>query len=202
MIGVDFDNTIVCYDRVIHEAARERALIPPGIPVSKSAVRDYLREQGMEEAWTELQGFVYGEGLTRAEPFPGVLKFFRRCRDLAQPVSVISHKTSVPFRGPACDLHGAAQQWLDRQGFYDPARIGMHPDRVFFEPTKTAKLERIASLGCRYFIDDLPEFLDEPSFPAGVSRILFDPTGDSVSGTCVRTIRSWDELHEWLERLE
>jgi len=202
MIGVDFDNTIVCYDRVIHELALERQLIPSTVPASKSAVRNYLRACGMEDDWTELQGHAYGEGLKRAEPFPGALGFFKRCRDLAVPVSVISHKTTVPFRGPACDLRNAAQHWLECQGFYDAARIGMSRDRVFFEPTKAAKLERIASLECKYFIDDLPEFLDEPSFPPGVSKILFDPAGSGISETCSRSVRSWDELYEWLRSFE
>ena len=59
MIGVDFDNTIVCYDGVFHRAAVERGLIPPELPVSKGQVRDHLRRLGQEHAWTELQGEVY-----------------------------------------------------------------------------------------------------------------------------------------------
>lgn len=202
MIGVDFDNTIVCYDRVIYDTARERGLIPSSVSVSKSVVRDYLRAHGREEEWTELQGYVYGEGLKRAEPFPGALDFFRRCHELALPVSVISHKTSVPFRGPAFDLRDAAQQWLERHGFYDSTGARMHPDQVFFESSKAAKLQRIADLECRYFIDDLPEFLSEPSFPVGVSKILFNPSGSGVPKAGVTTVRSWNELHDWLRRFE
>ena len=29
LIGVDFDNTIVCYDKLFHQLALERSLIPP-----------------------------------------------------------------------------------------------------------------------------------------------------------------------------
>ena len=38
IIGVDFDNTIVCYDKVFHVAAYEKGLIPADLPVSKGRV--------------------------------------------------------------------------------------------------------------------------------------------------------------------
>src|SRR4029079_9696971 len=60
LIGLDFDNTIVRYDRLFHRLARKRGLIPDGIPVSKQAVRDHLRANGREADWTELQGMAYG----------------------------------------------------------------------------------------------------------------------------------------------
>ncbi len=41
-IGIDFDNTIACYDGVFHKAAIERGLIPDDLDSSKNAVRDYL----------------------------------------------------------------------------------------------------------------------------------------------------------------
>ena len=80
-IGIDFDNTIVCFDTLFHRAAVEKSLIPADLPLSKTSVRDYLRREGREEAWTELQGYVYGVKIHDAAPFPGVLEFFARCRD-------------------------------------------------------------------------------------------------------------------------
>jgi hypothetical protein len=41
--------------------------------------------------------------------------------------------------------------------------------------TKEAKVTRAADLCCDIFIDDLPEMLAMPGFPAGMRRILFDP---------------------------
>ena len=52
-IGVDFDNTIVCYDRLFHRLARERGLIPETVPQTKGAVRDYLRSIDREDDWTK-----------------------------------------------------------------------------------------------------------------------------------------------------
>ena len=75
IIGVDFDNTIVCYDGIFHRLALERKLIPLELQQSKLAVRDFLRRAGREEEWTELQGQVYGVGMPQAIPYPNALPF-------------------------------------------------------------------------------------------------------------------------------
>src|SRR5690242_9557799 len=98
-LGVDFDNTIVCYDELFHRVAREKDLIPAGVPVNKSDVRNYLRRVNNEDAWTELQGHVYGARMAEAMPYPGVIEFFQACRVAGVGVSIISHKTRHPFRG-------------------------------------------------------------------------------------------------------
>ena len=107
-VGVDFDNTIVCYDDVFHRVAVEWGLIPAEIAASKGAVRDYLRAEGREDTWIEVQGYVYGNRFREAPPFPGVTEFFNRCEEQAVPISIISHRTRYPFAGPRYDLHEAA----------------------------------------------------------------------------------------------
>lgn len=174
-LGVDFDNTIVCYDALFHRVAREQNLIPVDVPVNKSDVRNYLRRVDNEVAWTEMQGTVYGGRMREATPYPGVLDFFQACRKAGIPTSIVSHKTRHPFLGEKYDLHAAAIAWLEQSGFFDAERIGLPRARVFFELTKAAKLERIGQCSCTHFIDDLPEFLSEPGFPTTVQRILFDP---------------------------
>src|SRR5881392_3621645 len=72
LVGLDFDNTIVCYDRLFHRLATERGLLPHGVAENKGAVRDYLRSIGREDDWTEMQGVGYGPRISDAEPFPGV----------------------------------------------------------------------------------------------------------------------------------
>ena len=194
IVGVDFDNTIVCYNGVFHSAAVERGLIPEGAPATKEGVRDALRRCGREDAWTELQGYVYGVKCREAQPFPGVVGFFLRCRREGVPVHVISHRTRRPYRGPAYDLHRAAHEWLASRGFFDPAGAGLSPARIHFETTKEAKSRRIAEVGCTHFVDDLPEFLADPGFPAGVARILFDPEGRRAAPGDVRRAGSWEEI--------
>jgi hypothetical protein len=157
-------------------------------------VRDYLRQTGREDAWIELQGYVYGARMHDALPFPGVSEFFMRCVRRDVTLCIISHKTRYPFRGRMYDLHRAAHEWLERYGFYDPAQIGLSPDQVYFELTNQGKLDRIALGGCNYFIDDLPEFLAEPGFPAGVERILFDPNDTYQTNHQIHRITSWVEV--------
>ena len=194
IIGVDFDNTIVRYDEVFRRLAVEKGLVPASLSASKKAVRDYLRNQGQEDIWTELQGYAYGPGMQLAQPFPGVLSFFARCRQLGIPVFIISHRTQYPYLGKQYDLHQAARDWLAAYGFHDPARIGLPADRVYLELTKLDKLARIAAVGCSHFIDDLPEFLAEPEFPGCVEKILFDPNALHPSCAAVRRADSWEAI--------
>jgi Ser/Thr protein kinase RdoA (MazF antagonist) len=198
-IGVDFDNTIVCYDGLFHKVAREKNLIPAEVPVNKSDVRNYLRRVNNEPAWTEMQGCVYGPRLTEAAPYPGVIEFFQSCRTAGIRVSIVSHKTKHPFLGEKHDLHAAAQNWLEHQGFFDPARIGLAREQVFLELTKQAKIDRIAALDCTHFVDDLPEFLAEPSFPAAAHRILFDPNRNYEGERAFTRLESWADITRFFE---
>jgi len=84
---------------------------------------------------------------------------------------------------PPCDLHQAAGQWLESQGFFDPDKILISRGQVFFELSKEEKMKRIITLRCTHFIDDLPEFLSDPLFPRMSPRILFDPKGNHPDGT-------------------
>ena len=194
LLGIDFDNTIVCYDALFHRVCRERELIPAEVPVNKTDVRNYLRQAGREDAWTEMQGYVYGARMSEASPYPGVLDFFRACRAAALPCRIISHKTRRPFLGEPYDLHAAATGWLELHGFFDPTGLGLSRADAFFELTKEAKLSRIGAAGCTHFVDDLPEFLAEAAFPQNVHRILFDPNQLYTAETRFDRASSWPEL--------
>jgi hypothetical protein len=198
VIGIDFDNTIVCYDEVFARLAVELSLVPPDVATSKTAIRDHLRAAGQEHRWTELQGTIYGPRMPDAPPFPGVLDFFQACRTAGVPVAIVSHRTRFPYLGERHDLHAAARDWLARHGFHDPAGIGLPADRVFFEETKEAKLARIAEVGCTHFIDDLPELLVHPLFPRDVRRILFDPHGEHEAVPGIEAAPSWLHLSSLL----
>jgi hypothetical protein len=194
-IGVDFDNTIVCCDPLFHRAATAKKLIPAGVGSAKSAVRDYLRAQNQEPAWTELQGTVYGDLLREAQPFPGVLDFFVTCARQKVPVAIVSHKTKRPFLGEPYDLHAAALNWITSNHFFE---AGLPRSSVYLELTKEDKLRRIAAFGCTHFIDDLPEFLRESAFPAGVERVLFDPNHQAGFNGELPSFSSWSQINDTL----
>ena len=74
-IGVDLDNTIICYDALFHALALERGWIAPARParpVRKDAVRRAVRllPDG-DEKWQALQAEAYGPRLASAALFPG-----------------------------------------------------------------------------------------------------------------------------------
>jgi hypothetical protein len=198
ILGIDFDNTIVNYDWVFHQVALERKAIPPDIPVDKTAVRDYLRGVDEEDVWTEMQGYVYGARMDDASIFPGVLDCLETLLQRDIPFYVISHKTKHPYKGEWYDLHEAAKEWL-RRYLFEPlglsARLG---ENVFFNPTKQAKAECIASMKCTHFVDDLPEFLADVNFPSMVRSILFAPNGQPEKLSVDHCFASWNDISEFL----
>lgn len=193
-VGIDFDNTIVCYDRTFHNEALKMGLIPKEIAARKNSVRDYLRGIGGEDEWIKLQGLVYGDRISSAPPFDGVVEFLRQCQENDVTIQIISHRTKHAARGYPYDLHKAAHNWLDAHGFKDRINLGRQVQGIHFELTKREKLQRVAKSGCEYFIDDLPEFLLDPSFPDSVKSLLFDPEGTAEVRAPVQKVLSWSEI--------
>jgi hypothetical protein len=196
-IGLDFDNTIVSYDALFHKVARELDVVPSDTPVNKVAVRDYLRQIGQEDIWTEMQGTVYGARMDEAQAYPGVLEFMRWAALAGHELAIISHKTKHPFLGPQYDLHAAASAWVDQHLIENGSPL-TSLKQVFFEQTKEEKLSRIGSFGCEIFLDDLPEILQASSFPASTRRILFDPENHHSAALLpsITVIRSWEEFRK------
>ena len=192
-IGIDFDNTLIDYDRVFVEAARERGLLPGDFSGSKRLVRDAIRLMPDGEViWQRLQGFVYGAGISGAVPMPGSREFLRRCGRERVSVSVVSHKTQFGHYDPLrVDLREAARHWMAAQGFFDGDLGGIPANQVFFEDDRAKKLARIAALDCTHFVDDLEEIFADPRFPAGVQRILFAEAG---ADCCDSHCTDWQQI--------
>lgn len=173
IIGIDFDNTIVCYHDVFHKVAVERGLIPVTFSKNKEAIRDYLRKIDNEDAWTQMQGQVYGKEMDGAKAFPGVYLFFEKMRSENIKTVIISHKTKYPYLGPKYDLHQAATDWIQNSD--------LTVEDAFFLQTKEEKIAKIAACGCTHFIDDLPEILLHNAFPVNTRQMLFSPENDAKS---------------------
>lgn len=176
-IGVDLDNTLCDYSQVFGPIAVELGLAPPSlINGSKRAVKDHLMGgAGGEPAWMRLQGQVYGRYLPRATPYPGAFEALKGFIDDGAVVQIVSHKTRRGhFDEQAVDLWDAARTWLTANGLLD---LGMALEDVHFLETRDEKVERIATLACDLFIDDLPEVLKHPAFPPQVTPIWFHGPG-------------------------
>ena len=97
-IGIDLDNTLICYNRVFLSAAQQSGLVPSDWEGSKREIRKYLREKEEGEiAWQSLQGKVYGRWIHHAQLFPGAERFLWRCKQLGLAVEVVSHKTECGY---------------------------------------------------------------------------------------------------------
>nr|GAJ36076.1 hypothetical protein BDOA9_0152880 [Bradyrhizobium sp. DOA9] len=195
-IGIDFDNTIICYDKVFAAAARQRGLVPEGWDGLKTDVRDYLRSRaGGELAWQGLQGFVYGKGIGGAEIYPGVREFLVACRKAGASVYIVSHKTQFGHQDPdRVDLREAARGWLKSAHLIDISDAAISAGNVYFEDTLAAKVERLASLQLDIFIDDLVDVFEQPHFPKATRSILFTQARPPHPEHC-EPLATWADIH-------
>lgn len=195
-IGIDFDNTIICYDKVFAAAARQRGLLPEGWTGLKTEVRDFLRSRaGGELAWQGLQGYVYGKGIGGAEIYPGVREFLASCRKAGASVFIVSHKTQFGHQDPErVDLREAARGWLRGEGLIDAADAALATGNVYFEDTLAAKVERLASLKLDIFIDDLVDVFQQPHFPKATRSVLFTQSRPPHPEHC-EPIATWADIN-------
>ena len=199
-IGIDFDNTLACYDKVFTVAARARGLISTLSDLSKLEVRAHVRslEHG-EEKWKALQGEVYGKRMGEAQLMQGADDFLLACKASRVRVVIVSHKTEFGHFDPdRVNLRKAARTWMEGQDFFDPGGFGIADGDIFFEGTRAGKVARIGSLGCSHFIDDLEEVLLAPGFPETVDRILFDPDGQTSDDQSFARHSDWKSIEHAL----
>ena len=189
LLGLDFDNTLVRYDRLFHKLAVEKGLIEKSLPASKLSIRDCLRSKGQDDKFTLLQGEVYGLRILEAEPAEGMLETLNELTQKGIPMVLVSHKTRTPYKGPAFDLHQAAWDWLEKYGFFALEGLAWKPNQVFFEESKQAKINRIIAEGCTHYVDDLPEILQ--MLPNTIHPILYDPFS-VYDNTVAAKLRHWE----------
>lgn len=174
IIGIDLDNTIVCYDQAITRLADELLDLPETVPRTKLGVRNQLRSVGREDEWTAFQGALYGPGMQHAYPFIGCLETLRWLVSEGHSLRIVSHRSARPYAGTAYDLHEYGHQWVASHLLGEGV---IRNDAVFFHETRKEKVKQIATLGCRLFLDDLPEVFAEQGFPCQTQPVLFAPEG-------------------------
>jgi hypothetical protein len=199
-LGLDFDNTIVCYDAAIAVLADELFDLPSEVPRTKLGLRDHLRGANREPDWTAFQGELYGPGMRYAKPFEGAIETMLQLVDNGHELVIVSHRSSRPYAGEPHDLHAAARSWVAER-LQSAGLFAEDNGSVNFLESRQEKVARIAELGCQAFLDDLPEVLGAPGFPASAAAILFDPTGRTPSPEGQRRISAWSELSAVLAAL-
>jgi hypothetical protein len=193
VIGIDFDNTVVSYDRLFRVVALEQGLSLPHHTTTKERICDYLRtcDDG-ELQWRRLQAVVYGARIADAEIVDGVGEFLQLCRGRDVPTYIVSHKTEMtPYADPPLNLRTAALRWMTSGGFFRPDGFGLGQEDVFFASSRAEKIEQIRTLKCTHFIDDLEAVLLDPLFPPTVEGLLYAPARTPAAGATIRTFGSW-----------
>ncbi len=195
VIGIDFDNTIISYDNLIHKIALEKNLIPPHFTKSKTKIRDHLRQlPGGEIEWQKIQALIYGPRITEANLIDGVKEFLKDCKDNGIKVYIISHKTehSNLYQG-GTNFRTSALNWMKENIFSDL----LSEKEVYFTPTQDEKIQTVANLGCTHFIDDLEEIFGQEIFPGDVKKILFDPHGKASIRGEIAIFTTWNDIHKF-----
>ena len=196
-IGLDFDNTIACYDKAILKLSEGIENLPSKISRTKSGISNYLRTEGRESEWTVFQGELYGPGMKYAEPFNGAVATMQELVDLGHELIIVSHRSRTPYAGKPHDLHAAARRWikynLQKEGLF---KTHTETENIHFLESLKAKISTISSLSCDAFIDDLPKVLLDSGLHMNMGKILFDPSVEKKQFASKKMARifSWTEL--------
>jgi hypothetical protein len=198
-IGIDFDNTIACYDQLFSDVAFTLGMIDTPTQASKVVLKQKILKQPVGDmAWQRLQGQVYGKYMHQAKIFFGFVEFLFLSKLREHEVYIVSHKTKYGhFDEEKISLWSEALGWLKLNGLFERDDLVFSPAQVFFEGTRESKIQRIISLGCTHFIDDLLEVLEDRHFPAEVQKILFCPGLDLSKDSeqlPLTTVASWREI--------
>ena len=197
-IGIDFDNTIVCYDNAIKELSGKLCGLPDDLPREKLHLKIFLKDQKRDQEWTSFQGELYGPGMKLATPFNGVIEAMIALQENGHTLNIISHRSRFPYAGTMYDLHSFAKRWI--QDNLKEHGLFLNDSDVYFHEEKHQKISRAINLKVDAFVDDLVEILDEIStqlpkcktlhFCPGISEIESD-------GKHLRR-RRWSDIEESL----
>lgn len=207
-IGIDLDNTIIDYDLVFGSVGIKLGLLPEKMSSSsKSTVKLYLCSNHVdgEKAWMRLQGQVYGRYIALATLKPGFLEALSFMESLGCRVSIVSHKTEYGhFDETKTNLHLAAISWLkERDILFHVA--GITENDVYFAATLDEKVEKISTLKCDLFVDDLPAVLLHSSFPKDVAKVYYRQRDTRLKNETIMQYKDWHQItslviKSWLEK--
>lgn len=193
LIGLDLDNTIICYDEALRKLAEEKLELPNHVNKTKRDIKQYLIDNGRESQWTELQGQLYGPYVKYARPYTGATQCIEKLRDRGHTFCIISHKTLYPIKGKRFKLRDYARNWIEEH--LSRTKCFSEPDSVVFCNTMEEKICNIKTRGCKIFVDDLCAVVT--ALEDCIETYLFSP--DKEVPWEGNQISSWNELGKRLE---
>ena len=195
LIGLDFDNTIACYDGVFSSEAKIKGFVQNEWKGTKQDLKLLLNalDDG-QIIWQAMQGQVYGPSMHKAKLFPGVARFLLRCKLQGHKVFIVSHKTKYGhFDKTKTLLRKASLDWMDSKGFFEDSKFGINRKNIFFANTQKEKIEKIKSLNLDIFVDDLEEIFLDHDFPK-IKKILF--SNSSSNEHHVELCNNWTDIEK------
>ena len=196
-IGIDLDNTIVCYDHIFYKEAAKYGLIPEFLSPQKNLIRQYVKENSGEEKWIFLQSIVYGQRADDARPYPGAVEFISQTVKNFD-IHIISHKTNSTIHNTTLDMVKSAKLWLDRHQITNILPM----QAIHFENTRRNKVLKIKKVKCDVFIDDLLDIFLHHNFPDKTQKILFDPSKFYRSNSNINTVSSWAQINNLIQNID
>lgn len=178
-IGIDLDNTIICYDESFKLVARRYGYVQSNISLGKQAVKDeVLKSKNGQFNWEKLQGLVYGKYIQQAKLYPNFFEFLLAAVSFGGVrLDIVSHKTVFAHHDPKkTNLRSNALEFLTSCGVFNLDAITVK--NVHFTNTLDEKIDKIKFLGCELFIDDLNRVFEHPKFPMNCHKILFNSTSN------------------------
>jgi len=195
LIGLDFDNTLACYNDVFTSEAQKKGLVNKEWKGSKQDLKLLLDslEDG-QTTWQKMQGQVYGPSMQKASLFPGVARFLLRCKLKGFTVFIVSHKTKYGhYDKTKTLLREASLKWMDSKGFFKDDLFGINRKNIFFANTQSEKVLKIKSLNLDVFVDDLEEIFLHHDFPE-IKKIHFSSSSSINSG--VELCNNWTDIEK------
>ena len=195
-IGIDFDNTIVNYDKVFKEIALYRRLIKKDWEGTKQELRKKIIRDKNEEVWKKLQGLVYGKYIHLAKISEGFNNFFLKAKLLGAKVYIVSHKTIYGhYDKERVLLRKEALKWINKKKIFNF-------DKIYFENSIDNKIKRINSLKLDYFIDDLFLILNNKAFSKKIKKILFNKIKNKKLPENIKQLHQWFKVKDLIFGVE
>ena len=189
-IGIDFDNTIVKYDKIFIETAIKNKFISPNWSGNKEKLKENFKDK--KKDWMKLQGLVYGPLMRRAVCFPGIKNFLLKARFCNHRIFIISHKTVYGhYDKTKTNLRKQAFAWLEENNFFNKNLYNLSKENVFFCTTRGEKIKKINELDLDFMIDDLNDIFKSNISPK-IKTILFNSS--LYKNNADYNLESWDQI--------
>ena len=171
IFGIDFDNTIVNYDKIFKNILKKKIKYKKKNLNDKDSIKKYLIKKNMISKWKSIQSDVYSNYIEYATPNKEIIKLLKYLDKKKINFYIISHKTLYPYVGKKKNLHKISKNWI-KINVFNKKNNFKKKYKYYFENTEFKKIKRIKNLRITHFVDDLKKILNK--LPNYIVPIHFD----------------------------